>query len=217
MERFYLAKRCFPAKKQGNCSRAVRMIPVPMGAENLRSPKDCKMMYKTRNSREMALAVFLNADRSFSLSFLASVSTGLQKKTCTVDTVTRAVNRTMYCSAATALITSRRAESRKVEKTKQSPEDFKWKPPLNFRISMKGKIISIPSINNPMMQPRTATRQRGIRLNKKLYAAYSYNSLSCCEMAPERRSHFTIPDDMVLIIRTYCTGSMLRGPWAGKP
>ena len=65
-------------KKQGTCSKAVRRIPAPTGMEKHNCPRSRRTIYKARNFVDMILAIFLKARRSFSLSFLASLSMGLQ-------------------------------------------------------------------------------------------------------------------------------------------
>ena len=62
------------------------------------------------------------------------------------------------------------------------------------------ELLKIPSITMLTAHPMIITRQSGSKLNRKLYAAYSYSSLSSSEMAPVFRSHFEIAIDAFLII-----------------
>lgn len=165
---FGQSEKCFLVKKQGTCSKAVRIIPVPTGTEKCGCPRSRSTIYTVRNSTDITLAVILKAKRSFSLSFLASLSMGLQRKIWSVEATTKQVNKIVWCLATTNRIMNKKAESSSVDERRQIPGDFKWNPPLNFLISMKGRIISRPSITIPVMQPRITIRQRGNKLNKKL-------------------------------------------------
>ena len=112
-------------KKQGICSKAVRTIPAPTGTANRFWSKDIRAMYTAKNSTDMIRATFLNTARSLPLSFLASLSMGLQKKTWSVDARARQVNMISRCSSITSRIKNKKAESSRVEDTKHTPGDCK--------------------------------------------------------------------------------------------
>ena len=108
-------------------------------------------------------------------------------------------------------IASRKRESNVIEESRQTMEECKWNPPLNFRKRIKGAIISTPSSSIPRKLPITTIKQIGITLNIKLYAAYSYRVASSWGIAPAFTNHFAMPRDTASITWFYWIGSGHRG------
>ena len=190
----------FLVNRQGSCSSAVIMIPAPTGTENRHCFTHVRITYMAKNTITITLATVLNVTVSFSLSFRASLSIGLHKKICIAASTTPPVNRGICALIVTNLTMNMKSERSAVEDTKHTADELRWNPPLNFLISMNGMTIRIPSITMLTAHPMIITRQSGSKLNRKLYAAYSYSSLSSSEMAPVFRSHFEIAIDAFLII-----------------
>ena len=82
-------------------------------------------MYKIRNIADIVLATFLNAENSLSLSFLASLSIGLQRKILIEEAITKQVNIIMLSLVVTVFIMSKNNERSRVDETRHIVEDFR--------------------------------------------------------------------------------------------
>ena len=75
-----------------------------------------------------------------------------------------------------------------------------WIPPLNFRMNINGKIIINPCIVLPNKLPIISISTIGVTVKKRLYTAYSYNSLSSLCTVSDSTSHLTIHFDKYLTV-----------------
>lgn len=98
----------FMVKKQGTCSKAVSIIPAPTGAAHQIWPKSSRIIYRIRNNMDIVRATVLNTENSFSLSFLASLSMGLQRKIWIEDAMTKQVNIMTLTLVVTTLIKNKK-------------------------------------------------------------------------------------------------------------
>lgn len=63
----------------------------------------------------------------------------------------------------------------RLELTRHAPALFAWYPPLNFRITINGKMIKMPCQMAPNKNQKMIAKSIGDNVRKMLYTAYSYN------------------------------------------
>lgn len=135
--------RC--VKMQGACRVAVKINPAPKGTAVWGQCRQTKRQHTSVVAPASAAAILLNTFFSACVSLRPSESMGLNFPTTIRDAKRAAVN-PPYCPVCrTARMPSRNTVSKAVDTARQGTGDWKWKPPENLRMSMKGRISSRPS------------------------------------------------------------------------
>ena len=112
-------------KMQGSWSRAVIIIPVPMGTAAPALPRAKRSAVMAKKRRDMSRAIFLNMANSFSFSRLVSESKGLSRKICRAAGTTAQKNNCGLLPELTSLTAARDRDRSRVEEIKQSRGDLR--------------------------------------------------------------------------------------------
>ena len=105
---------------------------------------------------------------SFWESLLASESIGLSKKMISAAIKTLEEITDVWFRQIIYFIKHNENESSNVEQIKQGQGFFRWKPPLNFLIIIKGIINIRDSTNILKITPKIMEMKIGVRPNKRL-------------------------------------------------
>lgn len=149
------------------------IIPIPMGIAQYVSPIHKKMRYKAVVATAMYLAILRKIFRSRGLNFLAAESTGLKMQTLRVAMSTSTVSDFGMVVFCIVLMENTEAPMMEKETKAHFIAFLKWKPPQNFRISVKGMKSTILSKKHPSSAPQNKIIRKVDTPKRKQRVAYA--------------------------------------------